>query len=421
MEKYRLYRNILCIDLKSFYASVECALLGLDPFKTPLVVADKSRGEGSIVLAVSPYLKNLGLPSRCRIYELPTDTKIIFRKPQMKAYLEYSVKIIEIYLSFISEEDLFIYSIDEAFLDLTEYISYYNKSDYEIAQMILAKIYEETKIFATCGIGKNMLMAKLALDLESKNAPNFIAKWTYEDIKTKLWPTSPLSKMWGIGKRLELRLNRLGLAKIGDIANYNLDILKRNFGIIGEELYYHSHGIDMSMIQEKQNRKIKQRSLGSGQTLFFDYFPPMIFLIIREMADDISHRLRKMNITAKTIYLSIGYSKTVGGGFSKQFTLDYPTSSSSTIYDYLIYLFHKHYEDEPIRRVSVAVTNLTKQNFYQFSLFEDENILKNEHLLGQTIDEIKQKYGKNSINRAQTELEGSTLKSRNEMIGGHHE
>ncbi len=253
MEEYKLYRHILCIDLKSFYASVECAILGLDPFTTPLVVADKSRGSGSIVLAVSPYLKTLGVPSRCRIHEIPPDLPIIFQKPRMETYLEYSTKIIEIYLRFISEDDLYVYSIDEAFLDITEYLNYYQMTELEMAKLILKTIYEETKLYATCGIGQNMLMAKLALDIESKKAPDFIAKWTYEDIPTKLWPVTPLSEMWGIGRQMERHLNRLGLNTIGDIAHYNPDTLKRIFGILGEELYYHTHGIDMSMIQQKLN------------------------------------------------------------------------------------------------------------------------------------------------------------------------
>ncbi len=203
MEAYKLHRHILCIDLKSFYASVECAVRQLDPFKTPLVVADAGRGGGSIVLAVSPYLKTLGIPSRLRFYELPTDLGIIVAKPRMRLYLEYSAKIIEIYLKFISEDDLYVYSIDEAFLDVTEYLSYYKMTDTELAKKILAAIYEETKLFATVGIGPNMLISKLALDIESKKAPDFIAKWNYDSIPEKLWPIQPLSEMWGIGYRME--------------------------------------------------------------------------------------------------------------------------------------------------------------------------------------------------------------------------
>jgi len=420
MEQYKLFRNILCIDLKSFYASVECAVLGLDPFETPLVVADKSRGGGSIVLAVTPYLKRLGMPSRCRIHELPEDIPIIFQKPRMELYLEYSAKIIEIYLKFISEDDLYVYSVDEAFLDITEYLSYYKKTDMEFGKMILDSIYQETKLFATCGIGPNMLISKLALDIDSKKAPNFIAKWTYEDIPTKLCPVSPLSEMWGIGRNMEFNLNRLGLETIGDIANYNPKTLKKIYGILGEELYYHTHGIDMSLIQSKKEIRAVRKSYGSGQTLFHDYFPPDIFVIILEMVDDVTRRLRLSKKVAKTLHFGIGYSKETGGGFSRQMTLDQPTSNASLIYQACLFLFHKYYENEPIRRVQVSVTNLIENHIYQFSIFEDADQIIREQNLHSAVDDLKYRYGKNSVNRASSEFKGSTIKARNKMIGGHN-
>jgi len=420
MEQYKIYRTILCIDLKSFYASVECALLGLDPFETPLVVADASRGGGSIVLAVTPYLKRLGMPSRCRIHELPIDIPIIFQKPRMELYLEYSAKIIEIYLKFISEDDLYIYSVDEAFLDITEYLNYYKKTDVEMAKMILDTIYKETKLFATCGIGPNMLISKLALDIESKKAPDFIAKWTYEDIPTKLWPVEPLSEMWGIGHNMEYNLNRLGLHTIGDIAHYDPKTLKKIYGILGEELYYHTHGIDMSLIQAKKEIRAVSKSYGNGQTLFHDYFPPDIFQIILEMVDDVTRRLRLHKKVARTLHLGIGYSKETGGGFSRQITLDQPTSNASIIYQTCMFLFHKYYENEPIRRVHISVTNLLENHIYQFSIFEDADQIIREQKLHSAVDEIKFRYGKNSVNRASSEFESSTIKARNKMIGGHH-
>ncbi|MBU1092835.1 MAG: damage repair protein [Firmicutes bacterium] len=420
MEQYKLYRTILCIDLKSFYASVECALLGLDPFETPLVVADASRGGGSIVLAVTPYLKRLGMPSRCRIHELPEDIPIIFQKPRMELYLEYSAKIIEIYLKFISEDDLYVYSVDEAFLDITEYLNYYQKTDIEIAKMILDTIYNETKLFATCGIGPNMLISKLALDIESKKAPDFIAKWTYDDIPEKLWPVSPLCEMWGIGRHMEFNLNRLGLHTIGDIAHYDPKTLKKIYGILGEELYYHTHGIDMSLIQSKKAVRAISKSYGNGQTLFHDYFPPDIFQIILEMVDDVTRRLRLHKKVAKTLHLGIGYSKETGGGFSRQITLDQPTANASVIYQNCMFLFHKYYENEPIRRVQISVTNLLENHIYQFSIFEDADLMQKEEKLHYAVDEIKFRYGKNSVNRASSEFESSTIKARNKMIGGHH-
>ena len=173
MEEYQLHKHIVCIDLKSFFASVECSLLGVDPFTTPLVVTDKARGKGAIVLAVSPCLRKMGVPGRCRIRELPKNVDIIYRKPQMQKYLSYSAQIIGIYLRYLSDNDIYVYSIDEAFMDFTEYLNYYHKTDLEIANEIMKTIYKETGIYSSCGIGPNMLMAKLALDIGSKSKKDF--------------------------------------------------------------------------------------------------------------------------------------------------------------------------------------------------------------------------------------------------------
>jgi DNA polymerase V len=265
-----------------------------------------------------------------------------------------------------------------------------------------------------------MLISKLALDIESKKAPDFIAKWNYDSIPEKLWPIQPLSEMWGIGYRMEKNLNRLGLIKIGDIAAYAPQELKRQFGILGEELYYHTHGIDMSMIQHKHNIRSKHKSYGVGQTLFSDYYVPDIFQIILEMVDDVSRRLRLSKKVAKTIHLGISYSKDIGGGFSRQMSLEQPTSSTHVIYDICLSIFNKYYQDEPIRRVHVSATNLKESHVYQFSLFEDPDFIIKEQNLFLAVDQMKYKYGKNTINRASTELESSTTKARNKMIGGHH-
>ena len=420
MEEYRLHKNIICIDLKSFYASVECAISGLDPFKTPLVVADKKRGGGAIVLAVSPYLRGFGVPSRCRVYELPKNINIIFRKPKMERYLEYSTRIVELYLRFVSEEDIYVYSVDEVFIDLTGYLNYYKMTDYEFAKMMLKTIYDETKLYGTCGIGPNMLIAKFALDIESKHSSKFIAKWNYEDLPNKLWPVTPLSKMWGIGHSMETSLNKLGIYKIGDLAKYDVKKLKKKFGIIGEELYYHSHGIDMSLVQDKKKAEPKSKSYGIGQTLFHNYYKPEIYQIIREMVDDLCRRLRLSNKLAKTVQFGFSYSKEVGGGFARQLKLEQPSQNQSSIYKACLQLMDKFYDNSPIRVVKISVTNIVEKKGYQVSLFEDIKQITKEHAVFSTMDVIKEKYGKNSINRASSELRHSTIKKRNDMIGGHN-
>ncbi len=421
MEQYRIHRNIICIDLKSFYASVECALRGLNPFTTPLVVADKTRSNGSVVLAVTPFLKLRGVQSRCRVFELPNDPRIIFAKPRMNKYLEYSTRIIEIYLKYVSFEDIHIYSVDEVFLDLTTYLSYYQKTEEELAAIILKDILTETKIPATCGIGPNMLISKLALDLESKKSPTFIAKWDYDDIPTKLWPVTPLSKMWGIGHNMERNLNRLGLYTIGDIANYPLEKLQKFWGIMGEELYHHVHGIDQSIINEKLVYKPVGKSYGMGQTLYQDYNGESVIQIILEMVDEVTKRLRNGEKKAYTINLGISYSRdTGGGGFNRQMTLPFPTCNEAEIFNSCMQLFDEFYDDSPIRKVTIRVTNLVEEFYVQLNLFRDMNKVIIDHKLHSSLDNIKFKYGKSAVLRASSLTDNSTVKARNTMVGGHN-
>ena len=421
MEKYRIYRDIICIDLKSFYASVECALRGLNPFTTPLVVADKTRSNGSVVLAVTPYLKLRGVQSRCRVFELPDDPRIIFAKPRMSKYLEYSTRILEIYLKYVSFEDIHVYSVDEVFLDLTTYLSYYQMTSEELAAIILKDILTETQIPATCGIGPNMLISKLALDLESKKSPTFIANWGYEDIETKLWPVSPISKMWGIGINMERNLNRLGLYTIGDIANYPLEKLQKFWGVMGEELYHHVHGIDQSIINEKLVYKPVGKSYGMGQTLYHDYDGASVIQIIMEMVDEVTKRLRNGNKKAYTINLGIMYSRdTGGGGFNRQTTLPFPTCNEAEIFNSCMMIFDEHYDDSPIRKVSIRVTNLVEEFYVQLNLFRDMNKVITDHKLHSSLDNIKFRYGKSAVLRASSLTEASTIKARNTMVGGHN-
>ena len=422
LEKYRIYRNILVIDLKSFYASVECAERGLDPFKTPLVVADIERGTGTICLAVSPYLREKGVPGRLRVFELPKDENIIFVKPHMRKYLEISSKIVSIYLRYVSKDDLHIYSVDECFLDITDYRKLYPSSLKSIAKRIMDDIYNETKIFSTCGIGQNMLLAKLAMDIEAKKNKSRIAEWNYEDVESKLWPVHPLSKMWGIGRRLEVTLNNMGCKKIGDIAKMDVQKLKKKLGVIGEELWYHTHGIDMSLIQDKSKVKPLSRSYGIGQVLFNDYDINTIPQIILEMSDEISSRLRINNQKCSVIHLNLRYSKDeYSGGIAHQTKLSNPVNLGQEIKEVCMDIINKYYKGEKIRGVQISVSGLVDSRERQLDLFSDnERKIKEKRLLD-TVDQIKRRYGKNSVRRASTELEYSTAKLRNKEIGGHNE
>ena len=417
MDQVYLHRNFLCIDLKSFFASAECLDRGLNPFTTPLVVANPTQGNGAITLAVTPYLKTLGVKSRGRLYEIPKNIKYMIAKPRMSLYLAKSREVVEVYLKYVSLEDLHIYSIDECFLDVTNYLKMYEKSDYELALDILEDVQKSTGLTATCGIGPNMLLAKLSMDIEAKHNKDFIAKWTYEDIPTKLWPIHPLSKVWGIGPRMEVNLNRLGIYSMYDLAHYDRHKLKQKFGVIGTELWNHANGIDLSLIGDME--KTTDKSYSHSQVLFKDYNGNNIKIIIREMVEVVTMRLHKNHVTSSLIGLGIGYSKDVGGSFYHQIKLDQPTDIESVILANALMIFDKYYEDLPIRKVTVSCGKLQEKSGVQLNIFDNLEKIREQEQINEAILEIKDKYGKNALLKASSLLNDSTIQERNKKIGGH--
>lgn len=417
MEQIYLNRHFLCIDLKSFFASCECLERKLDPFSYPLVVANPNQGNGAITLAVSPYLKEQGVPSRVRLYEISKHIKYTIVKPRMNLYLEKSREVVAVYLKYVSKEDLHIYSIDECFLDVTDYLKMYQKTDYELALDILDDVKKSTGLYATCGIGPNMLLAKVSMDIEAKHNKDFIAKWTYEDIPNKLWKISPLSKMWGIGPRMEKNLNKLGIFSIYDLAYYDRNKLKQKFGVIGLELWNHANGIDLSRIESF--KKEKDHSYSHSQVLFKDYNGENIKIIIREMVDVLAIRLHQNHKTCSSIGFGIGYSKSVGGGFYHQIKLSNPTDLEKNILENALMIFDKFYTGEPIRKVSIACGGLSCKDGVQLNIFEHIQDVEEQEKIDQAILEIKNKYGKNSLLKASSLLSDSTIYERNKKIGGH--
>lgn len=410
-------RNILCIDLKSFFASVECVERNLDPFTTPLIVADPSRKGGAITLAVTPYMKTLGVPSRGRVFEIPKNIKYITAPPRMSLYVKKSKEVINCFLDFVSKEDMHVYSIDEAFLDVTDYLKLYKMDDVTLAKTIMARIKEKTGLTSTCGIGPNLLLAKVALDIESKHSPDFIAKWTYGDVKTKLWNITPLDEMWGIGSKTMKKLNDLGIYKVGDINKYSKDFYKKRFGVLGEELYLHANGIDNSNIKDDKY-EIKNKSYGLSQILYKDYTPEEAILIIKEMCETICKRLRSNKKVCGVVGFGIGYSRSVGGGFYHSKKLSESTDNENVIFSVCKSIYDSYIEEEPIRKVSISLGKITDNNYVQLNLFEEVNETINEIPI--VVDEINKKFGDNAILKASSLLNYSTIKMRNKKMGGHN-
>ena len=409
-------RTIAVIDLKAFYSYVECLDRGLDPWTTPLVVADKERGTNTIVLSVSPYLKKQGIPSRCRIKELPKKFKYVYAVPRMERYLEKSADVVGVLYQFVAEEDVHVYSIDEAFIDLTSYLSYYNKTPLQMVTTIINQIKEETGLQATAGIGDNFFLAKVALDIYAKTAKNGIAKLSSNEIKEKLWPITPLHKVWSIGARTEAKLNAMNIFTVKDIATSNPDYLKSKFGVIGEQLWRHANGIDEADIHEKYEPK--ERSFTLGQVLFRDYKKDEAITIVREMVDTLTSRMRNEEKMCNMVSIYIGYSKNLGG-FARRATLLAATDDSKIIFDAVIEIYKRHVNDSPIRNIGIYYGGLVPASHQQLSLFEDDKKQTNRHNLQKAVDKLHIKYGNNSVLRASSLLEESTIKERNEYIGGH--
>lgn len=410
-------RNIIVIDMKSFFATVECVERGLDPFKTPLVVAEPGRN-GAITLAVTPYMKSLGIKGRTRIYDIPPKIKYEVVPPRMKLYIEKSREVVSIYQEFISEEDINIYSIDECFLDVTNYLKMYKKTDYELAKEIISVIQKRTGLIGTAGIGPNMLIAKVAMDIEAKHNKDNIAKWTYADIKTKFWSITPLSKFWGIGKRMEKNLTALGIKTVGELAHYDRTKLKSKYGIIGEELWNHANGLDFSSIKD-YNHATKDKSYGHSQVLFRDYDGENIRLIIREMLELLAGRLRKNHKKTTVIGFGLSYSKNYGGGFYHSRKVPTATDDVNYLSKICFSMLERFYEDFPIRKVSINLGGLVTDDSEQLNIFEDYEKMKEDDNIHDAIDTIKNRFGANSILKASSLLKDSTAIERNKKIRGN--
>lgn len=411
-------RSIAVIDMKAFYAFVECVERGLNPFTTPLVVCDPNRGEGTIVLSVSPFLKAQGVPSRCRRRELPPIEGLILAQPRMALYVKKSAEIISLVLDYIAEDDIHIYSIDEFFVNLTPYLKTYDCTPYQLVRKLQNVIQEKTGLMTTAGLSYNMLMAKVALDTDAKKRAPYVAHWTKKDVQEKLWKITPLTKMWGISHGYEAKLNAMGIETVGQLAAADKNLLKSKFGVIGEQLWEHANGIDNTNLRDKYIPQ--DTSFSQGQVLFKDYAPEQARLILKEMNDDLSMRLREHQKMTKRIGVACRFTYAEGGGFSRQTTLDYPTDDTDKIFEDVLKIFDTYVGKHLIRGLYITYSQLTPNDYEQLNLFETNKVTDNKREMTKAIDDLKRKYGKDAILRASALLEESTIKTRHQQIGGHH-
>lgn len=410
----------LCIDLKTFYASVECVERGLDPFKTDLVVADITRGRASICLAISPKMKARGIKNRCRLFEIPQNIKLIIAKPRMKKYIEYSAKIYEIYLKYVSKDDIHVYSIDEVFLDITPYLKLYHKSPSSLAQIIMNDIYTTTGITATAGIGTNLYLAKVALDIIAKHSNTNIGYLNEQLYKKYLWHHTPLTDFWQIGKGINTHLHKLHIKDMYDIVHTNENILYKEFGVNAKLLIDHAKGIETCTMKDIKNYKPKTRSVSNSQILFRNYNYKEARLVLVEMLDNLTQELVRKELYTNVIGVYIGYAD--GGKCLKiSKKLNTFTNSYTFILDILINEYDFCIDEErKIRKLGVWYGNLNNRKIEQLDIFDSYLETDKDSNIEKMINVIRNKYGSNTLLRGVSYLDCSTQKIRNGLIGGHN-
>ena len=496
-------KTYIAIDLKSFYASVEVMERGLDPMTTNLVVADPSRTEKTICLAVSPSLKSYGISGRARMFELIEQVRIanaerklkapnkkftgksydadkladnpslaidyIVAPPQMALYIEYSTRIYEVYLRYVAPEDIHVYSIDEVFIDATGYLKLNNMNAHEFAMMLIKEVLAETGVTATAGIGTNLYLCKVALDITAKHIPADadgvrIAELDEMSYRRLLWNHRPLRDFWRVGRGISEKLEEYGMLTMGDVARcsvQNEDLLYRLFGINAELLIDHAWGWEPCTIADIKAYKPQTNSISSGQVLQMPYEFEKARIVIREMADNLALDLVEKKLATDQIVLTVGYDienlndigrrKAYTGEIKTDFygrkvpkhargtaNIGRHTSSARLITDAVTELFERIVDKNLlIRRLNLTANHVVPENAVdnspipeQLSLFEDyeekerrqkeeEASLEKERKMQDALVDIKHKYGKNAILKGMNFKEGATAKDRNRQIGGH--
>lgn len=412
----------MCIDLKTFFASVECSERGLDPFKTNLVVADPSRGKGALCLAITPKMKNMGIKNRCRIFEIPNNVEYITALPRMNLYMDYSARIYEIYLRYVSEKDIHVYSIDECFIDMTPYLRLYNKKPKEFAQMLMDAVFEETHITATAGIGTNLYLAKIALDIISKHVPDNIGMLTERTYQKYLWTHQPLTDFWHVGPGIANRLSKLGIYDMYGITMCPEETLYNIFGINAEYIIDHAWGREPTTIAQIKAYAPSTNSISNSQVLFEDYNYEDALLVVKEMVELNSVRLVKNHLVTDRISLYIGYSRDDGGGASGgQMKLTVRTNSLKILMQEFINLYHKKVlKNRLIRQIGISFCDVLDEYYESYDLFTDVDEIEEERNLQLAIINIKEKYGKNAIFKGMNKLDKATTIKRNTLVGGHN-
>ena len=415
-------KTYICIDLKSFYASVECVDRGLDPLTTNLVVADKERSQKTICLAITPAMKALGIPNRCRVFQIPEHVKYIMAPPRMQHYIDVSAQIYSIYLKYIAKEDIHVYSIDEVFMDVTDYLSMYQMDARELGNTIMEDVLNSTGITASCGIGTNLYLAKIAMDITAKHSEDHIGFLDEETYQKTLWEHRPLTDFWRVGPGIAKRLQQHGMYTMGDVARMDENLLYKVFGIDAELLIDHAWGRETTTIADIKGYKPTTNCLTSGQVLGCDYDYEKGRLVTKEMTDMLCLDLVDKGLVTKSITLYVGYANHLKLESSKgTVSLQTETSSARIIVPQVAQLYDRivTHKWAAVHRINLSFNNVIEEAYLQYDLFVDPAEREKERSIQKAMLDIKKKFGKNAILKGMNLEEGATARERNQQIGGH--
>lgn len=415
----------LCIDLKSFYASVECVDRGLDPLTTKLVVADESRGPTTICLAVTPALKERGVRNRCRLFEVPADVGCLVVPPRMRRYMEVSAEIYGIYLRYISPQDIHVYSIDECFVDAAPYRALYGLAPRELAARLMGAVRAETGICATAGIGTNLFLAKVALDVMAKHAEDCIGWLDREEFRRSVWTHRPITDIWNIGPGIAKRLEAYGVRDLKGVCELDRDLLYREFGANAEYLIDHAHGEEPCTMAQIKAYKPKGHSLTNGQILPRDYTFDEAATVLKEMVDVLALDLVDRHLVTDSITLAVGYGASGGGGRGPcdvGGARRLPVRTNS--YRELSRLFEGLYREKvdparTVRRINVGVGDVADEDFATADLFCDLEARAKEHRAQRAVAGIKRRFGAGAVLRGMSLAPEATARERGTLVGGH--
>ena len=474
-----LARTYLCIDLKSFYASVECQARELDPFEDNLVVADKERGPTTICLAITPAMKALGIPNRCRLFDIPAEVDYVAARPRMRRYMEVSAQIYRTYLRYVSPQDVHVYSIDECFIDATPYLALYGTDARAFARELMGAVRQETGICATAGVGTNLFLAKVALDVTAKHAPDNIGFLDEESFKREVWFHRPITDIWSIGPGIARRLAKYGVQDLAGMAALRPATLYKEFGVAAEYLIDHAWGQEPCTIAEVRGYEPESHSLVNGQVLPGPYTFDEARMVLGEMVDASVLELVEKGLVCEHVSLSVGYAKERhpegpagpttegawhqegsrglsggradgdglgaeeglegfevfdgghgkrrrGGKFGQAPTgggrkLERRTNSRR----YLLARFEELFDETTdrnrlVRRLSIGMGGLLPEECATATLFDDAEAEDRERRLQQAQVAVREKFGRNALVKVASLQEKATACERNNQVGGHH-